>query len=685
MLIKSIKLENIRSYSSVSVDFPAGSTLLAGDIGAGKTTILLAVEFALFGIQGKTLPGAALLRNGKRSGSVELCFEIDGKEVVIKRSLKRKKDVVSQESGYVIVDGVKKDKTPVELKSEIINLLGYPAELAGRAKNLVYRFTVYTPQEEMKQILLEPEEARVDTLRKVFGIDKYKKIRENCAVFVKQLKDNRKKFEGQIMDLEEKKRQKQDYEKEILEITESLSKILPGLEKIKQEVLVKKQAVSRFEQDVKDFNNLKNELAGLDAELKGKIEQDSRNAAQLEALNKQIEALRKEMGVFDSVHVKEKVDMKKDEISQKEALLKRITQNISMSTAKRQASLELKNKILHMSKCPTCEQEVSKEHKELIMRRENKVMDEMVNVITALQTKELAEEGVRQQLKKELEVLQQKESSFKVMQVKQNNIAEKQKQADEIERIQHTLRGAIASISAKKAEIEKQVSYFTNLEEKYSLAKKELEEVLSKERNIELEKNSLEIKKSEKEKMIVLIKQEIEVKMKAQEEMKKYALLQNWLEEYFIKLMEVMEKHVMAKAHADFSDFFQNWFNILIEDEAINVRVDDSFTPVIEQNGYETDYNHLSGGERTAVALAYRLALNKVINELMSGIKTRDLIILDEPTDGFSTEQLDRIRDVLEQINARQVILVSHESKIEGFVDNVIRVNKHEHLSEVGV
>ena len=57
--------------------------------------------------------------------------------------------------------------------------------------------------------------------------------------------------------------------------------------------------------------------------------------------------------------------------------------------------------------------------------------------------------------------------------------------------------------------------------------------------------------------------------------------------------------------------------------------------------------------------------------------------MLDEPTDGFSTEQLDKIRDVLSQLNMKQVIIVSHEDKIESFVDNVIRVKKEEHISQI--
>jgi DNA repair protein SbcC/Rad50 len=59
------------------------------------------------------------------------------------------------------------------------------------------------------------------------------------------------------------------------------------------------------------------------------------------------------------------------------------------------------------------------------------------------------------------------------------------------------------------------------------------------------------------------------------------------------------------------------------------------------------------------------------------------LIILDEPTDGFSNEQLDRVRVVLDQLNLKQVIIVSHESKMEGFVDNIIRINKENHVSGV--
>ncbi len=51
-------------------------------------------------------------------------------------------------------------------------------------------------------------------------------------------------------------------------------------------------------------------------------------------------------------------------------------------------------------------------------------------------------------------------------------------------------------------------------------------------------------------------------------------------------------------------------------------------------------------------------------------------MILDEPTDGFSDQQLDKIRDIFQELNIGQLIVVSHEQKIESFVEHVIRFKK---------
>lgn len=140
----------------------------------------------------------------------------------------------------------------------------------------------------------------------------------------------------------------------------------------------------------------------------------------------------------------------------------------------------------------------------------------------------------------------------------------------------------------------------------------------------------------------------------------------------------------MAKVNMDFNGYFQKWFEMLVGGENLEISVGEGFSPRILQDGYDLEYGNLSGGEKTAVALAYRLALNQVINNLASEIKTRDVLILDEPTDGFSDEQLERMKSVLDELKIQQIILVSHEEKIESFVQHVIRLRKEGHVTRIG-
>lgn len=56
--------------------------------------------------------------------------------------------------------------------------------------------------------------------------------------------------------------------------------------------------------------------------------------------------------------------------------------------------------------------------------------------------------------------------------------------------------------------------------------------------------------------------------------------------------------------------------------------------------------------------------------------RRNSLLILDEPTDGFSKEQLGRLRDVLRELNCEQVIIVSYKKELESFVDRIYHVTK---------
>ena len=78
MIVKELELTNIRSHAHSLIKFPLGKTLLEGDIGSGKSSVLIGIEFALFGLGSDS--GSSVLSLGKDSGEVRMAFDVDGSE-----------------------------------------------------------------------------------------------------------------------------------------------------------------------------------------------------------------------------------------------------------------------------------------------------------------------------------------------------------------------------------------------------------------------------------------------------------------------------------------------------------------------------------------------------------------------------------------------------------------------------
>ncbi len=285
--------------------------------------------------------------------------------------------------------------------------------------------------------------------------------------------------------------------------------------------------------------------------------------------------------------------------------------------------------------------------------------------------------------KNEINILREKEKKFEINKIKLTNLKEKLERIAKLKQNKDEFKKKMGEFNTKRLEIKEKIEKFKDLDEKYKKEKELLNRILDEQKELEIKISELKKEKEMLDRIIKELDEEIKKKIKVKEQIMYLAQIQNWLDEYFINLMTTMEKQIMSKVYTEFNELVKEWFNMLIEDEVLNIRLDEEFTPIIEQNNYETNLQNLSGGEKTAVALAYRLALNKVINDLIAGIKTKNLIILDEPTDGFSTEQLDRVKEVVDGLNIKQVIIVSHEPKIETFVDNILKVSKTEHVSHL--
>ena len=148
-----------------------------------------------------------------------------------------------------------------------------------------------------------------------------------------------------------------------------------------------------------------------------------------------------------------------------------------------------------------------------------------------------------------------------------------------------------------------------------------------------------------------------------------------WIESYFMPSVAHIEKQVLVSLHSGLDEAYRGWFATLVDDETKTSRIDDTFMPVVDQDGYEIDSAHLSGGERTSVSLAYRLALNTLLRRETRSLQS-NLLVLDEPTDGFSKSQLAKVHSILRDLDYEQIIIVSHDRELEAHADHVFHVTK---------
>ncbi len=673
MLIHEVVLKNIRSYEDATVDFSEGVTLLAGDIGAGKSTILLAVEFALFGIRRGDLAGDGLLRHGAKDGSVTLRFSC-GKEYTVRRDLKRSSNGVRQDGGYLVTEGVKEELSANELKARVLSILGYPEQLLTKSKGFVFRYTVYTPQEEMKRIVLEPPQERLDTLRSVFGMDVYKAVAQNAQLVLRAVREKRRYLEGQVEDLSDLEEQRDSLAERLVEAAASEERAAKERGSAEERLSESKKKGERLEAAYQKEQERKQRLARIEERLRQAQQQRESLLTEQESLQKASEE--EEPAVEDP---SAKLDALREKREKARTVLERATARSEEIARRRKELADDASKIDALTVCPVCRQSVGPEHKEHIASERKRAMGTLAAEDGPLREKIQKARDILDRIQAQEKLLREREVAYREHAAHLARMEAEKKRLNDISELLEKNATAISVAREELAAVQR-----SDFDDDAYTAHKELLEALrdkAQEAAVAAARAAAEHEALMREKESLAGRIADRKKQKAS--LSAIRTEEKWLSDAFSPVAERIERAVLGSIHAEFGRRFTEWCAALLEDDALFGTLGEDFSPLVSQDGYDADILHLSGGERTAVALAYRLALNTVVNGFVQGIRTTDLLILDEPTDGFSTEQLDRVRDVLRELSNRQVIIVSHEQKMEAFVDRVLRIEKHAGVSVV--
>ena len=688
MILESIKIRNIRSIKNLDLTFPQTTMLFYGDIGSGKSSVLKAIEFALFGtLKSADLSGDSILRRGENRASVALTFLLDEDRYVIKRGLsKNKNGKVSQTEGSLTINESEISYAATDLRRKILETLNYSVTRYERAQKIdLFRYTVYTPQESVKEILEADPDKRFEILKDVFGIEKYEVALRNIKIIIDFLRDDIKEtdfrisqFEGIEDTIPEKENKLRVQESKISSMEKEselrqnelnlIQKDLDVIKSKKEDVSKKIIELDSKENTFKDYTKLKEQYAKDLKTAQDNIKRNDKEAKKIVLVELSINLTENQ--------IREQISEVRKKISDKEKTKAVIGQKIKDI-----------DELLEKGKCSLCGQEIHEEKrfKEELKDALGKV-DSFSNEIDILSKNvDILEVNL-----KDLQEFTSNKSKIelyeKLVEASKKQEKDYQKKLDEIiKKIDQLLKEIDGTLKAFK------ITDITELKKIESGIKGNLYSIEEKIEKLKSQKNTIEIDLSAERKTQEYLKKEVnelkaglEEKEKLKEKLEYSTEIRNWLKEQFPVLLRDIERQILISSARDFNTFFKEWFNILVESGNIEVEIrPDDFQPIINVDGYDSPFRDLSGGEKSAISLAYRLALTKIINERYQDVKTKDLLILDEPTDGFSQQQVNRMQEIFNSLNTSQMIIISHERVLDSFVTDIYTFKKSNHLTKV--
>jgi DNA repair protein SbcC/Rad50 len=569
-------------------------------------------------------------------------------------------------------------KTPLsttELKERVLDIIKFNEPPNPRAQSVIYRYAIFTPQEEMKEVLLREDDERLETLRKAFRLEEYSVATENCSLVVTGIGKQSSFFEGAASGLD-------DNEVELQKTREEVAEIQTRLEPLRADQVLANNNHESKKKELEDLKRKKIEMSKAEERVPLLRRQLNEKRAQSDRLSQQNQNLLNDLRdtyepkIRELESVERTTDLTEIELKQQREQLSDAKSSLERMKARLDERLSNFDSLVENRSCPVCERPIEPNDFATKSGHVRKERDEKQAAITENQRKI----GEIERLIDELGKFEKAQST--------------------LEPLLNQRKSALGTIEENKIQIAKLSSEISGLQGELKTSEEEIKPLQEVSAQIQIVQNEVDGLQTQLINLLGEISgkeerarglRENETKLletivnKKAQLRKKDSLNEHrsWLTEYFVPTVQLIEQQALVQINLRFNQQFQKWFQLLLDDPDLQARVDESFAPIIEREGYQQEFPTLSGGEKTSVALAYRLALNMLVQEISTG--TNNLLILDEPTDGFSKEQLSKIREILNQLACPQVILVSHENELEAFADQVIKVSKKDGVSHVTV
>jgi exonuclease SbcC len=686
-LITSIELGDFLAHSETRLEFENGVTVFVGDNGAGKSSIIDAITFALFG-QHTRKSNKGLIKRGSNQGFAKIGFSINGKQYEAVRKIDNKGILSAKFSEIVNNDRVEiaageRKQFGESMTQEVEKTIGLDFEKL--------KVATIVQQGQLNAIISAKPKEFKELLNAIIGIDKLDVASESMKTVNKKF---REKIRGKIgyddTHIEILSRDLESSQKEIQEAKPKKKQLEERQEKIQNELYELRKKVETESPKIDKINQLESRKKELSAYAKEAIYEIQHK------INENERKIRDCENCFEPVKLKKELELKIKKVEDViEDTLKKIQEFSSQTASLKEKQLLASKLQLKDNKCPVCDSNVEKLNP---IFQEEHLKHEMTSVQKKIMSKEKERDMYNQKRKEFSEKLQKAREAEATLRAYSINNKE------ELIKIQKDVKTKKKKILLTSNENLLELSQidshakmiFENIskleietrgfdEQEFSSLKKLLNEKQMKLSQIDQQMGAISEKITKGEEQIKVIQGAIsELRV-----VKKYVTNLDEIQTNIFSRDGPVATSLRSWALNAISTKTSEYLTLLntkIQRIALSEKTRDISISCYSKNE-SLELESLSGGEKVSVALALRLGMANLL-----GASNLNIMILDEPTTHLDAERKKSLVGVLSQLSEisnsetpMQFLIITHDAEIfeDSTVERIFKFESTEQGSEV--
>jgi len=689
-MITSIELGDFLSHTSTNLDFDNGVTVFVGHNGAGKSSIIDAITFALFG-QHTRKSNKGLIKRGCNQGFSKVNFSVNGKNYEAVRKIDSKGTLSAKFSEIVgdqrveIAAGERK-QFGESMTQEVEKAIGLDFEKLKVAS--------IVQQGELNAIInAKPKEFK-ELLNAIIGIDKLDVASESMKIVNKEFRQNiREKIGYDDTHIEILSRELEKYQKEIQEVTPQKNELQTKQEKLKEDVEDLRKKVETETPKIDKINQLELRKKELIEYAKEAIHEIQREISDNERKIRDCE------GCFEPASLKGDLESKIHKVEEAvDETLNKIQEMKNQTASLKEKQLLASKLQLKDHKCPVCDSSVEKLNP---IFQEEHLKQELESLQEQIRLKEKEQQMYNQKRKEfseKLDSARDAESTLRAY-----SIGSKQ----ELEKIQEDVKTKKQNIEKIPASSTSNLLEISQIDSHAKMIFENISQLESDTKGFD-EQEFLDLKKSVSQKQIELsqIDQQIgavlEKISKGTEQIKiiESAISELSIVKEYVSNLDEIQNNIFSR-DGPVATSLRSWALNAISAKAseylalLNTKIQRiqlaektrDISIICNSKTEELDLESLSGGEKVSVALALRLGMASLL-----GASNLNLMILDEPTTHLDAERKKSLVVVLSQLSnisnsetPMQFLIITHDTEIfdDSTVEQIYKFESSEQGSKV--